>query len=270
MSKVFLNVLTDIYYLGKTISPRGMQVIELEDYQFTLQPRERFVAIKARNLNLDYIKEEFLWYLRADPKDSLIAEAAQIWRDLAQPDGTYLSNYGVYWFNYGGFWWVIHCLKKDPDSRQAVIPMLRAEHLYEGNKDVVCTYSIGFRIRRGQLNMSVNMRSQDAIWGMANDIPCFSFLHEMVYVYLRSTYPELKLGKYVHKVDSLHVYERHFKMLENIVIDGYKGLYEIECPEISSPEEVEFLINRVHIPNHSIPPTYNFSRWLLDNKYRGI
>ena len=190
-----------------------------------------------------------------------------MWSDLRQVDGSWLSNYGQYWFGkaYTGFDWVMNSLISDKDSRQAVIPMLSKEHLFPGNKDIVCTYSVGFRIRNNRLNMSVNMRSQDAMWGMTNDVFCFSVLHEMVYVALRDTkYDELKMGRYSHKVDSLHVYERHFDMLHQIFYDGETGFYQIGCPEIYDHREV---LNLMDYHAEDARGVHEFTEWLHDNKY---
>ena len=274
----FHRIYRDIVEFGRMSSPRGKAIIEMENYSFTLQPRERFTSFTPRKLNLDYVKEEFLWYLRADPTDALVTESAQMWKDLRQPDGSFLSNYGLYWFNQpgiyrpdgsmaqSGFAWVIDSLLADKDSRQAVIPMLRKEHLYPKNPDIVCTYAVGFRIRNNQLNMSVNMRSQDAVWGMSNDIPCFSFLHEMVYVVLRDTkYYDLRMGAYNHKVDSLHVYERHFEMLGALASSDVE-YYSVDCPEIYDANEAMRLIDLAD--NQEPMSEHLFTAWLQDNRYK--
>jgi thymidylate synthase len=185
---------------------------------------------------------------------------------LRQPEGFWFSNYGQYWFgSQRGFDWVIDQLIKDKDSRQAVIPMLNPIHLFPDNKDVVCTESISFRIRENKLYMSVNMRSQDAMWGFTNDTFCFSILHEMVYVVLRDLmYSDLIMGSYTHKVDSFHVYERHFEMLNQIIIGGHEEYYEVDCPEIYDNREV---INLVHYKEEDHRETHLFTEWLYENKY---
>jgi len=264
--QIFLDVYDTIKRYGDISHPRGKKILELQNFQFALYPYQRFTSFKARKFNLDYLKEEFLWYLRADPKDELITESAQMWTDIRQPDGTFFSNYGVYWFRDPGFKWVIDELNRDKDSRRAVIPMMNLSHLFADNKDVVCTYSISFRIRRDVLSMTVNMRSQDAVWGMTNDVACFSFLHEMVYAVLRNVYPGLEYGHYTHHVDSLHVYERHFDMMDQILEEGMSGFEPVDCPKIESHHEVYYLKNKAK----ELDPltTYPFTYWLQDNKYR--
>jgi thymidylate synthase len=105
------------------------------------------------------------------------------------------------------------------------------------------------------------MRSQDAIFGMGNDAPTFSFIHEMIYNALLEKYPNLDLGEYCHIADSFHVYERHFDMLSKIVAgDEY---VHIECPRISGPDEVRFLRA---CDFSTVPEGYLFTKWLLSKE----
>ncbi len=264
----FLSVYRDLRDNGSLVSPRDQKVLEIQDYIFTMGPRDRFTSYSARHFNLDYAKFEMAWYLTGDKWDDKIIKSATMWSEIRQFDGSWLSNYGQYWFNAGsqnGFDWVITQLFNDKDTRQAVIPMLSRDHLYIGNKDVVCTQCISFRIRDNKLYMSVNMRSQDAIWGMTNDIFCFSVLHEMIYVSLRDgKYNDLIMGPYTHKVDSFHVYEKHFTMLDEILYQGQDGHYDVYCPEIRGNREAANLINYRQEDNNI---EHLFTEWLYDNKY---
>ena len=268
MTDTFLDIYEELWYDGEVCMPRGMKVKEIRNAKYTFPPYYRITSYKERKLNLDYLKWEFLWYLRADPKDAAVADAAQMWKDLRQPDGSYFSNYGQYWFGpQAGFFWALGSLLQDKDSRQAIIPMLNTSHLYEGNKDVVCTYGINFCIRSDELHMTVHMRSNDAIWGLTNDAACFSFLHEMMHVALKAEMPELKMGTYTHIADSLHVYERHFEMLRTLATAPTH--YKVEIPRIISPAEVYHMIRYQDksSDDDSHNPYYRFFRWLLDNKY---
>lgn len=229
---------------GREINPRGMRCIEVENFHFELPPYVRFTSFKARNLNLNYIKREFLWYLKADPKDTSIGQHAKMWSTLIREDGSINSNYGYYIF--GDLQQFNNCLNiliSDKDSRRASIVILQPHHIKDlKSKDVPCTYSINFRIRAERLNMTVHMRSQDIIYGMSNDIPTFSFIHEMMYVILKKHYPTLQYGSYFHIVDSMHVYDRHYKMIDQLT--DLNAEYEyIDCPPMLNAEEAQFLID---------------------------
>lgn len=257
---VFRQIYNDLWDLGQHVSPRGQLVIEIENYNYELPPYTRFASFLSRKLNLDYIKREFLWYLRGDRFDLSILKHAKMWQDLVNADGGINSNYGQYVFGtLNQFDNVIKTLIDDPDSRRASIVILHSEHVVSDTKDVPCTYALNFRIRNGFLNMTVRMRSQDAIWGMGNDAPAFSFIHEMALNSLKTQYPDLKMGTYYHSSDSFHVYERHFDLL-NKIVNEFDPYCDIDCPRISGPDEVAFL-RKLDFEN--VPKDYHFASWLV-------
>ena len=266
MSYNFLNIFSDLKRYGELTSPRGLKVLEIENYSYTLEPYERFVSFKARRMNLDYVKRECLWYLKGDKYDTSICKHAKMWSRLINKDGSINSNYGQYIFgDQNQFDVALKTLLRDPDSRRASIVILSQSHLADPDtNDYPCTYSINFRIREGHLNMTVRMRSQDAIFGMTNDAPNFSFIHEMMYVSLRdSDYPDLRMGEYYQTADSFHVYERHFRMMEAIIDQGSSGFVSIDCPRIHSLTEVTLLRNYHRVDLQSgIPSEFEFTKWL--------
>jgi thymidylate synthase len=259
----FYRILYELWYKGKECSPRGLKVKELINYNYTLPPRVRFMCFNHRKLNIDYVKQEFMWYRNGDRKDTSIRHLAKMWDDLINTDGTINSNYGWYLFNVeacnsghpNNFLRIVDELKKDPDSRRAAVCILNNDHLNSITKDYPCTSYLNFHIRENKLHMYVRMRSQDAIFGMGNDAPCFSFIHEMVWAALRNTYSALEMGNYHHTSDSFHVYERHYDMIQNILREPlvYED-YHDECPIMTS----------VMKPN--TVDDNPFERWLLTRK----
>jgi thymidylate synthase len=260
---VFRKILTDVSN-GNKVSPRGQLVLEIENYNYTLPPRVKFCNFEARKLNEDYIKREFLWYLRGIPDDHEITNHATMWQSLINDDNEINSNYGQYIFKpneirgLSQFDAVVKLLGTDKDSRRASMVILSRYHTVElDSKDVPCTYALNFRIRDNKLKMTVHMRSQDAIFGMGNDAPCFSLIHEMVYVSVRDLYyPDLEMGEYHHFADSFHVYERHFTMLDSIVSGS--NYVDIDCPQIKNVNEVEFLKSWIHSIDYGFTEHYLF------------
>lgn len=259
--QVFRSIYTRLAKEGKIVDDPGKKIIEVENMEFDLPAYYRWVNFEARKLSLSYTKREFRWYLKADRYDLSIVPHAKIWGGLVTADNAINSNYGQYLFagNPSQFDYIIKTLTKSKESKRAAMSILSKNHILSGDKDLPCTYSLSFRIRDNKLNMSVRMRSNDAIYGVGSDIPCFSFIHEMVYVTLKETYPDLEIGNYHHSSDSFHCYEKHFSMLAEIVSgSSYK---EIICPKISCKNEVKFLL-KANFEN--IPETYLFSKWLSD------
>lgn len=269
MARGFLRAYWLVKNTGEMNTARDQTTLEVENATLLFAPYERLSSFEARKLNLNYCKQELLWYLRADRFDHSIQEHATMWKKLVSEDGGYHSNYGHYLFNekvdtkkgtgVSQIDWVVQELARDPGSRRAVCVLLRPEHLYSDNVDVVCTYSISFRIRGERLNMTVHMRSNDVIFGTTNDVFCFSVIHELVYALLKPKYATLQLGDYVHRVDSLHAYERHFEMLDELDRQGMKGYKPIEVPKIE-PAEAVFLTRGRGVQFHR---AYEFTDWLM-------
>lgn len=263
----FDNIFRRLNEQGQFVRPRGLLVKEVENFSYILPPYVRFQNYECRKLNLSYLKREVMWYLKGDRFDNSICQHAKTWRDIVNSDGSINSNYGQYVFRpaVSQFDNVVDQLKKDPDSRRASITILNSEHLLSDTRDVPCTYSLNFRIRNDRLNMSVHMRSQDAIYGMGNDAPAFSIIQEMVYASLVENYPQLCLGDYFHVVDSFHVYERHFKMLDEILAGS--SYSEVDVPRISGPAEVRYLLStgfQLAAMPAGVPEGYAFAAWLKD------
>jgi thymidylate synthase len=262
-----LQIYKDIYDNGKTINPRGEITKELLNYTITFKPYDRFLNFEGRKFNLQYIKDEFNWYLCGNKNDHSILKSAKIWKTLINKDNSINSNYGQYINN--NFLQTAAKLMEDENSRRAII-MIGNNAAYNSNtNDHPCTLSMQFLIRDNQLHMTVNMRSNDAIYGLTNDIPAFSFYQEMMYVYLRDNkYPNLQMGNYTHNACSMHIYKRHFKMVEDM-LEKYTEI-PVECPKISCEEEVCYLLQtsnplRVKPTNFD---NFNFTKWLNNQHYK--
>lgn len=259
---LFRAIYSDLLVSGLEVTSRNMNVIELCDYTMEFPPYVRWINFEARNFKLDYFKREFLWYLNGDPKDLSICKHAKTWNHCIDDHGRINSNYGYYWFRKPPFPFnfVVEQLKQDKFSRRASMPIIAHEHMYIDNPDIPCTGYLNFRIRNEQLNCSVHMRSQDAIYGLGNDLPSFSILQEMILKMLTVQYPDLEMGHLILHVDSFHFYLKHAQMIADIA--EYNSKYiPIHEPRIWNRLEVEHLLatNR-----NSIFNGFAFTSWLRE------
>lgn len=240
---VFLEIFKDLND-APIYSPRGMKVKEIINYCFELEdPYNRFMNFFGRGLDIRYIVGELAWYLRGNLCLDGIDEYSKFWLKIVDKDGNLNSNYGKYIFKeLQLFNNVIHRLSVDKDTRQAIILINRPEVALNNNtKDQICTTSLQFFIRDNRLHMITTMRSQDVILGLGNDLPFFTILQELVYNILKHKYKDLSMGKYYHNVGSLHVYERHFEMIDNIIKKPEFKI--INMPKIKSDIEAIYIIN---------------------------
>ncbi len=210
-------------------SPRGKSIHEITNVMFKVQyPVSEPIVTSdpKRNLVLrDYFAKEKELYDSMTNRAEDFAAASKFWAKIANPDGTINSAYGhLIWQvpllgdpeyekavgNSGDMrtpWeWALHSLKSDRDTRQAVVPFAAPHHYWHGNKDQVCTLHGIFQIRDNALHLTVVMRSNDLVKGLAYDMPWFVLLMDRMLVELKDIYPGLTKGSYTHMTHSAHIY----------------------------------------------------------------
>ena len=170
-------------------SPRGMKIKENLGVQFRIMnPRDRLPRVAARNFSLAYFVAETLWYLNADDSTEWISYYAPFWSNISDNNKTANSAYGARIFkthprigngNIVQWDYVKEELRKDPDSRRAVIHIRTPSDSIIESKDVPCTLSLQFFIRENKLHLHVSMRSSDIILGLAYDVPAFTTIQEI-------------------------------------------------------------------------------------------
>jgi len=205
------------------VNSRGFKQKELLFQSFSIDdPTDIMIDIPARKFSSLYAISEWLWYLSSDPDVKNIGKLASIWNQIADENNHVESNYGTYVLSQWN--WVKEELLADNDSRRATIVINQPYHKKKNKKDYPCTQYVQFFIRDNQLHMGVNMRSNDAVFGLCNDVFTFCLFQQLLLNELRESGLDIKLGKYFHFAGSMHAYDRHYSMVEDIIKSGpYKS-----------------------------------------------
>jgi thymidylate synthase len=202
------------------VSPRGLKIKEVLGVQLTFGRGQDLMKHLHIPDNSSYVNEELKWYLRGKREDLSIMMLAKIWEQHLSRGG-FNSNYGVYLFNQGRFYDAMDELKRDRDSRRAVA-LIGDASMFKGDEpDVPCTQSIQFLIRLGEMNAIVSMRSQDVWFGLRNDLPFFQLL-----IAKAAKWHDVERGQLLINVGSLHVYERHWPRLQQVIDSNDPVTYE--------------------------------------------
>lgn len=220
---------------GIETAPRGQKVKEIIGFNLWIDnPRARIITSPARKISFRYLLAEWIWYLSGQSHVDTIKDYAPFWATIAAEDGTVNSNYGYRLFGYSpdipyNQWEKVkEQLKADPDTRQAIMHINASYDYTKETKDRPCTLTLQWFIRDNKLILKVNMRSNDAVMGFGNDVFQFTMMQEMMLVQLRNHgFPDLELGPYLHDAGSMHVYERHFAMVAEIIANPSEP--EDEC-----------------------------------------
>jgi len=181
------------------------------------RPWERVLFDKARDANPFFHLVEAIWMLTGSKSLDPIIEFNSGMIDFSDDGETLNGAYGFRWFeqfDLDQIQWNINVLEADPESRRAVLQMWDPScDLNSQSTDIPCNTNIYFKIREGNLNMTVCNRSNDMLWGAygANAVH-MSVLQEYVAAALN-----VSIGTYTQISDSLHIYEnKQWKKLKNI------------------------------------------------------
>jgi len=216
----FQSKLQDITYDGNKVSSNNSSQTELlfQSMEIT-NPTALSIDHPSRKFNAEYSVLEFLWYLSEHKKTNNIGKCANIWLKIQDEREEVESNYGTYIL--GDQWQFVKGeLAVDKDSRRCTIVIHQPYHKHKNMADMPCTQYLQFFIRDNKLHLGVNMRSNDIIFGFCNDVFNFALFQQLMLNELREVYPKLQLGSYYHHAGSLHLYEHHYSMRDNILVDN--------------------------------------------------
>lgn len=166
----------------------------------------------------DYIQRELEWYgtESLNIKD-IKGKIPQIWQEVADPRGEINSNYGfLLWSRHNGNQLrnVLTTLREDPKSRRAVAiytrPSMHSDWNAGGMKDFICTNAVQYQIRDEKIHCTVQMRSNDAVFGFKNDLAWQKHILTNVFEYEF----QLDAAPITWQVGNLHVYPRHRKFVK--------------------------------------------------------
>lgn len=196
--------------LGKKVSSRVGNTLEIDSPVATVyqNPWERVLINKARDANPFFHLFESLWILAGREDVKFLSEFNKNMVNYSDDGISFNAAYGYRLRNgvceakFDQLAYVIQMLKKDPNTRQAVVQIWDEDDLFTDTKDKACNLCIVFRIRDGEVCMTVYNRSNDMIWGAygANAVQ-FSMIQEYVAAYLN-----LPMGDYTQITNSYHVY----------------------------------------------------------------
>ena len=172
-------------------------------------------------LNKEYAEKELKWYNSQSLSIKKMDNPPKLWNHVASSKGYINSNYGWCIHNAGNFY-QYHCVKmtlfKDKNSRRGIMiytrPTIQVEYNLHGMDDFICTNAVNYFIRDNKLHCVVQMRSNDAIYGYKNDLYWQQYVLRSLLEDLKEKYQDLQIGDIIWNAASLHVYPRHYYLLE--------------------------------------------------------
>ena len=224
-------------YLDKDFRIIGNKVqqsktIEIQNAQFEVDK-----PWIIREPNYEYFNKELQWYQTESLNvNDIPGGAPKMWKSCGDPLGYINSNYGWMIWSKDNCEQYKHCMEKlieDPHTREACMiynrPSMQEEYCKNGMHDFCCTYAVQCFLNedennRYHLKYIVYMRSNDAVFGFDNDALWHMHVQENLardlYDKMISTtgvaFPII-CDPIIWNTGSLHIYERHFKHLEELI-----------------------------------------------------
>lgn len=218
------SVFAAILENGETISTSRDRSRELYGVALELEnPRARLSVTESRGKIFSGLGELF-WYLSGSASLRFIKYYIKKYEKESEDGATVHGAYGPRLFDAQGVNQVqnvIDQLREKPRTRRAVIQIFDAADLSKPHgkhrKEVPCTSTLQFLMPNGKLALVVNMRSNDALYGLPHDVFAFTMLQELVARTLG-----VEVGKYVHFVGSLHLYEDKLDDAKSYIDEGFQ------------------------------------------------
>ena len=193
----------------KIYNSRGM--LELIGTSFIADEPSIFGVV-----NEEYVAREIKWYESESLYVHDIPDTPKIWQTIADDWGMINSNYGwcIYSEENGSQYAnVVKTLRARPDSKQAIMiynrPTMHMEATLNGMKDFICTNAVTYNLSHGKLMATVQMRSNDVIFGYKNDYAWQKHVLDKLCKEL-----DVLSGYIIWQVANLHIYPRHFYILD--------------------------------------------------------
>lgn len=145
------------------------------------------------------------------PKQARIGGDAElrIWGDKEVNGEQYQERFGIR-FHYGDLNDLVDLLKREPDTRQAFLPVWFPEDtgvVHRGR--VPCTIGYHFIMREGALNVVYYIRACDWIRHFRDDV----YLTIKLTDWIRAQMQDIVMGTFTMHITSLHVFEKERKII---------------------------------------------------------
>jgi len=207
---------------GKRVTPTRGGNTELTGILLEIEnPRARLSRTEMRGKPFSCLGE-LIWYLRKTNLLEIIEYyiPGPGYKESSE-NGILPGAYGPRLFDWQGinqFENAAQLLKKNHDTRKAVIQLFDSRDLIGNHKDVPCTCTLQFFLRDGLLHMLTHMRSNDVYWGLPHDIFSFTMLQEIM-----ARTVGVEIGTYKHSVGSFHLYDKHATAAESFIKEGWQS-----------------------------------------------
>lgn len=250
----YVDLVRWVLTCGEEVAPRGQKTREIEDATIFIEDVYNTLPLGISRGTVPGIGAvEACQLLGGVSYPETVIDVGPQFKKFTEDNGLFHGAYGLR--TAGQYDVIIDRLKSDPSTRQAVVTIWNPQFdLLPSKRDYPCTILHQFRIRKNKLNMSVYMRSNDVWLGAAYDF--FQFTRVQLAI---ASVLGIEPGTYGHHVGSLHIYEEHYDLAENL---KYADKIE-EIPYISGSTWAQ-VATKARVALHAVYDKYTYDRLTPD------
>lgn len=188
-------------------------------------PQERVLFHPGRDANPVFHLLESIWMLAGRRDVGFLRQFNSRINQYSDDGEVFNAAYGYRWRRHFGrdqLVDVIRLLRRDPETRQAVVQIWDPADLTRRTLDKACNLDMVFDTRGGRLNMTVHNRSNDVWWGAygANAVH-FSVVQEFV-----ACAVGLRIGHYRQVSNNLHLYTKLYDAARYVRSPPFADAYD--------------------------------------------
>lgn len=221
-------------FKGHEVCPRGMRTIEVRNHQLVLTDvRNCVIDSPHRDLNFRFMIAEWLWMLLGLRDVDTIAKYNKEIAKFSDDGQIFNGAYGPRIIKQAP--WVINNLREDSDSRQGVVTIWSPTPY--PSKDIPCTISLQFMIRKKKIHCTANMRSSDGWLGLPYDLFNFAMMTNFFAGILK-----VLPGSLTMNLASSHLYDRNWELAREVIgAEGMDTNQTIRMPDLTAVHPVNLL-----------------------------
>ena len=180
----------------------------------------------------DYVRRELRWFWQAsDSLDDMEPPIPKAWQACAGDDNKVNSAYGHTLLSPRGdsgrslYQRAVDAFVNEGLGTRHSIALISDRDVHElhhkdGRNDFICTNALCFNVTPdGKLHITAQMRSMDAVWGYRADYSMWDSLMDTMVNDLNKYGLEVTRGDIFFQVANIHVYPRHFQLLDDAASD---------------------------------------------------
>lgn len=186
-----------------------------EEYDIS---KGEFPITTLRNTAIKTGIKEVLWIYQKQSNSLEVAREMGInwWDEWDIGDGTIGQRYGATIKKYNLVNKRLTSLREDPFSRRHIINMYQESDMEETPGLHPCAFETQWSVRKidGEFYLDLTLIQRSSDYVMAN------YINKIQYVALQMMFASdlgYKVGKFCHLVQNLHIYDRHFEAVEELL-----------------------------------------------------